>query len=125
MTGMSRKKLLGLVAFASRQSLHALPHTNRLLWVVPCVGSKQQADVVCLRFMRTTKRQKDAHLGADAQGRHGGLAGQRTEALCAQSTYQDVLADPKVQASQDPAEVTPVQKVSARIIAAAKRSKYT
>jgi len=49
---------------------------------------------------------------------------QSYEASLGAQAYQDVLAGPKVQASQDPAEVTPVQKVSARIIAAAKRSKY-
>ncbi|MEO6112101.1 MAG: M48 family metallopeptidase [Nitrospiraceae bacterium] len=39
--------------------------------------------------------------------------------------YQDVLSDPKVKVSQDPAEEDPVQRVSARIIEAAKHSKYT
>ena len=38
--------------------------------------------------------------------------------------YQDVLSDPKVKVSQDPAEEGPVQRVSARIIESAKRSKY-
>lgn len=38
--------------------------------------------------------------------------------------YQDVLSDPKVKVSQDPAEEDPVQRVSARIIEAAKHSKY-
>ena len=38
--------------------------------------------------------------------------------------YQDVLSDPKVKVSQDRAELDPVQRVSARIIEAAKRSKY-
>ena len=35
-----------------------------------------------------------------------------------------ILSDPKVQKSQDPAEVEPVQRVAQRIIEAAKRSKY-
>jgi metalloendopeptidase OMA1, mitochondrial len=38
--------------------------------------------------------------------------------------YQDVLSNPKVKISQDRAELDPVQRVSARIIEAAKRSKY-
>jgi metalloendopeptidase OMA1, mitochondrial len=38
--------------------------------------------------------------------------------------YQDVLSDPNVKVSQDPAEEDPVQRVSARIIEAAKHSKY-
>jgi predicted Zn-dependent protease len=38
--------------------------------------------------------------------------------------YQDVLSDPNVKVSQDPAEEAPVQRVSARIIEAAKHSKY-
>ncbi|HEU4685878.1 MAG TPA: M48 family metallopeptidase, partial [Nitrospira sp.] len=38
--------------------------------------------------------------------------------------YQDVLRDPKVRVAQNPAEVEPVQRVAARIIDAAKRSKY-
>jgi hypothetical protein len=41
--------------------------------------------------------------------------------LGAQAYRDDVLTDPKVQASQDPAQVT-LQKVSAGIIEAAKRS---
>lgn len=38
--------------------------------------------------------------------------------------YQDVLSDPKMKISQDPAEVDPVQRISTRIIEAAKRSQY-
>lgn len=38
--------------------------------------------------------------------------------------YQDVLNDPKVKISNDPAEVTPVKRVTERIIEAAKKSKY-
>jgi metalloendopeptidase OMA1, mitochondrial len=38
--------------------------------------------------------------------------------------YQDVVSDPKVKVSQDPAEEDPVHRVSARIIEAAKHSKY-
>ncbi len=38
--------------------------------------------------------------------------------------YQDVLSDPNVKVSRDPAEEDPVQRVSARIIEAAKHSKY-
>ncbi len=38
--------------------------------------------------------------------------------------YQDVLRDPKVHVSQDPAETEPVRRVAERIIEAAKRSKY-
>ncbi len=38
--------------------------------------------------------------------------------------YREVLQDPKVALSKDPREVEPVQRVAARIIAAAKRSKY-
>ncbi len=38
--------------------------------------------------------------------------------------YQDVLSDPRVAKSTDPAELEPVRRVAARIIEAAKRSKY-
>ena len=38
--------------------------------------------------------------------------------------YQQVKNDPKVHQSQDPREVEPVKRVAARIIEAAKRSKY-
>src|SRR5215210_5287181 len=38
--------------------------------------------------------------------------------------YQDVLSNPKVTVSQNRAELDPVQRVAARIIEAAKRSKY-
>lgn len=38
--------------------------------------------------------------------------------------YNEVLQDPKVILSKDPREIEPVKRVAARIIAAAKRSKY-
>lgn len=38
--------------------------------------------------------------------------------------YQQVKSDPKMRPSQDPREVEPVKRVAARIIEAAKRSKY-
>jgi len=38
--------------------------------------------------------------------------------------YGDMLQDPKVVLSKDPREIDPVKRVAARIIAAAKRSKY-
>ena len=38
--------------------------------------------------------------------------------------YQQVKNDPKVRQSQDPREIEPVKRVAARIIEAAKRSKY-
>ncbi len=40
------------------------------------------------------------------------------------STYSEVLQDPKVILSSDPREIEPVKRVAARIIEAAKRSKY-
>jgi metalloendopeptidase OMA1, mitochondrial len=49
---------------------------------------------------------------------------QSYEANLGAQAYQDVLSDPKVKISQDPSEVTPVQRIAARIIEAAKRSKY-
>jgi predicted Zn-dependent protease len=49
---------------------------------------------------------------------------QSYEANLGAQAYQDVLSDPKVKMSQNPAEVTPVQRVAARIIEAAKKSKY-
>ena len=49
---------------------------------------------------------------------------QSYEASLGAQAYQDVLSDPKVKVSQDPAEVGAVQRISARIIEAAKRSKY-
>jgi len=39
-------------------------------------------------------------------------------------SYAQVLGDPKIQISKNPAEVDPVKRVAERIIAAAKRSKY-
>jgi len=42
----------------------------------------------------------------------------------AATQYNQVLEDPKVKISQDPTEVEPVKRVAARIIEAAKRSKY-
>ena len=39
--------------------------------------------------------------------------------------YQQVKNDPKVRLSQDPREIEPVKRVTARIIEAAKRSKYS
>jgi predicted Zn-dependent protease len=38
--------------------------------------------------------------------------------------YQQVLADPKIKKSTDPRETEPVQRVAARVIEAAKKSKY-
>jgi len=49
---------------------------------------------------------------------------QSYEANLGAQAYQDVLSDPQVKISQNPAEVAPVQRISARIIEAAKRSKY-
>jgi metalloendopeptidase OMA1, mitochondrial len=39
--------------------------------------------------------------------------------------YDQVKSDPKMRPSQDPREVEPVKRVAARIVEAAKRSKYT
>jgi predicted Zn-dependent protease len=49
---------------------------------------------------------------------------QSYEANLGAQAYQDVLSDPQVKISQNPVEVAPVQRISARIIEAAKRSKY-
>lgn len=49
---------------------------------------------------------------------------QSYEANLGTQAYQDVLHDPKVKISDNPTEVTPVARVAARIIEAAKRSKY-
>ena len=49
---------------------------------------------------------------------------QSYEATLGAQAYQDVLSDPKVKMSQNPAEVAPVERIAARIIEAAKRSKY-
>jgi len=46
------------------------------------------------------------------------------EANLGTQAYQDVLSDPKVKVAQNPAEVAPVERIAARIIEAAKRSKY-
>jgi metalloendopeptidase OMA1, mitochondrial len=46
------------------------------------------------------------------------------EANLGAQAYQDVLSDPKVKVSHNPAELEPVQRVASRIIDAAKRSKY-
>jgi predicted Zn-dependent protease len=49
---------------------------------------------------------------------------QSYEASLGAQAYQDVLSDPKVKISQNQSEVAPVQRVAARIIEAAKKSKY-
>jgi predicted Zn-dependent protease len=49
---------------------------------------------------------------------------QSYEANLGAQAYKDVLSDPKVKISNDPAEVAPVQRVAERIIEAAKKSKY-
>ncbi len=49
---------------------------------------------------------------------------QSYEANLGAQAYQDVLSNPKVKISQNPSEVSPVQRVAARIIEAAKKSKY-
>ena len=46
------------------------------------------------------------------------------EANLGTQAYQDVLSDPKVTVSKNPAEVGPVERTAARIIDAAKRSQY-
>jgi len=46
------------------------------------------------------------------------------EANLGTQAYQDVLSDPKVTVSKNPAEVGPVERTAARIIEAAKRSQY-
>ena len=38
--------------------------------------------------------------------------------------YNQVKSDPKMRPSQDPREIEPVKRVAARIVEAAKRSKY-
>ena len=38
--------------------------------------------------------------------------------------YDQVKSDPKMRPSQDPREIEPVKRVAARIVEAAKRSKY-
>ena len=49
---------------------------------------------------------------------------QSYEANLGAQAYQDVLSDPKVTVSKNPAEVAPVERIATRIIEAAKRSKY-
>ncbi|MDF2459881.1 MAG: putative Peptidase Ste24p, partial [Nitrospira sp.] len=49
---------------------------------------------------------------------------QSYEANLGAQAYQDVLSGPKVKISDNPSEVTPVQRVASRIIEAAKKSKY-
>ena len=49
-------------------------------------------------------------------------SGQMSQMGAAQ--YSEVLQDPKVMISKDPKEIEPVKRVAARIIEAAKRSKY-
>lgn len=49
---------------------------------------------------------------------------QSYEANLGAQAYQDVLSSPQVKISDNPSEVTPVQRVASRIIEAAKKSKY-
>ena len=49
---------------------------------------------------------------------------QSYEAQLGAQAYHDVLSNPKTKVSQNPAETGPVEEVAARIIEAAKRSKY-
>jgi predicted Zn-dependent protease len=46
------------------------------------------------------------------------------EAQMGAQAYEQVKSDPKMRPSQDPREIEPVKRVAARIIEAAKRSKY-
>jgi metalloendopeptidase OMA1, mitochondrial len=50
---------------------------------------------------------------------------QSYEAQLGAQAYRDVLRDPNVRMSRNPEEVEPVKRVAARIIDAAKRSKYS
>ena len=49
---------------------------------------------------------------------------QSYEANLGAQAYQDVLSDPNDKISQNPTEVTPDQRIAARIIEPVKRSKY-
>lgn len=58
-------------------------------------------------------------------GRHQLLMTSVTEEMqMGTQAYTQVKSDPKIRQSQDPREVEPVRRVAARIIEAAKRSKY-
>src|SRR6188474_3998900 len=46
------------------------------------------------------------------------------EAQMGAQAYEQVKSDPKMRPSQDPREIEPVKRVAARIVEAAKRSKY-
>jgi len=52
------------------------------------------------------------------------LVSESEEMGMGEQSYQQILSDPKVQISQNPTEVNPVQRVAQRIIEAAKISKY-
>lgn len=52
------------------------------------------------------------------------LISEDSEVQLGEQSYAQVLNDPKVHISHNPAEVEPVQRVAQRIIAAAKQSKY-
>ncbi len=52
------------------------------------------------------------------------LISEAQEIQMGEQSYAQVLGDPKIIISKNPAEVDPVQRVAKRIIAAAKRSKY-
>ncbi len=52
------------------------------------------------------------------------LVGEAEEMSLGEESYQQILSDPKIQISNNPTEVDPVQRVAKRIIEAAKISKY-
>ncbi len=52
------------------------------------------------------------------------LISEDSEVQMGEQSYAQVLGDPNIKISKNPAEVTPVKRVAERIIAAAKRSKY-
>lgn len=52
------------------------------------------------------------------------LISEDAEVQMGEQSYAQVLGDPKVHISKNPAEVEPVKRVAERIIAAAKKSKY-
>ena len=52
------------------------------------------------------------------------LSSEGQEMQMGEQAYAEILKDPKIVISTNPAEVDPVQRVAKRIIAAAKQSKF-
>src|SRR5712691_5565155 len=66
MTGMRRQK--PELSLPAGGMLHPLPEAHRLSGIIARLRCQENADIVCLRFMRAAEGEQDAHVGAEAEG---------------------------------------------------------